>query len=168
MSMFDWFLRPRISFFLSLLVVVSTAGTLRSADILPPGFRPLPPSVHALVGGTVVVKPGQTIENGTIVLRDGLIKQVGAGLEPPPDARIWDMKGLTIYGGFIDSYLVPGGSNAPVSTSDSEPVTSRSLTAGDGGANFFGVTGQKTDRGNSGPGYGVARVTPEYRAVLEY
>src|SRR5947209_11883757 len=146
MSMFGWFWRPRIAFFLSLLVVVSTAGTLRSADILPPGFRPLPPSVHALVGGTVVVKPGQTIENGTIILRDGLITQVGAGITAPPDARIWDMKGLTIYAGFIDPYLVLGGTNTPVSTSDSEPATSHSLTAGDGGANFYGVTGQRTDR----------------------
>jgi imidazolonepropionase-like amidohydrolase len=157
-----------------LLLVTVLAGWLGSqrracsADILPPGFRPLPPSAHALIGGTVIVKSGQTIENGTIIIRDGLIKQVGAGLTPPDDARIWDMKGLIIYPGFIDPYLVLGASNAPVSTTDSEPITSHSLTAGDGGANFYGVTSQRTDRGNAGPGYGVSRVTPEFRAVLEY
>jgi imidazolonepropionase-like amidohydrolase len=148
--------------------LLAAHGPASAADLLPPGFRPLPPSVHALVGGTVVVNPEQKIENGTVVIRNGLITQVGAGLTPPADARIWDMKGLIIYAGFIDPYLVLGGTNAPVSTSDSEPVTSHSLTAGDGGANFFGVTGQRTDRGNPGPGYGVSRVTPEFRAVLEY
>src|SRR5690349_10973264 len=117
--------------------LLAARDTASAADLLPPGFRPLPPSVHALVGGTVVVSPEQKIENGTIIIRNGLITQVGAGLTPPADARVWDMKGLNLYAGFIDPYLVLGGTNAPVSTSDSEPVTSHSLTAGDGGANFF-------------------------------
>src|SRR6266850_7136679 len=138
------------------------------ADLLPPGFRPAPPGVHALIGGTVVVKPGETIEGATIILRDGLIKQVGKGVVPPEDARITDLKGLTIYAGFIDPYLVFGSTNAPVSSSESEPITGASLTAGGGPENFFGVSGQRTDRGNTGPGYGVSRVTPEFRAVLEY
>ena len=36
---------------------------------------------------------------------------------PPTDARIWDVKGLTIYAGFIEPYLVTG-TNSPVQTSD--------------------------------------------------
>src|SRR5689334_11016975 len=77
-----------------------------AAELLPPGFRPQPLGVHALVGGDIVVKPGQVIQGGTIVLRDGIIKAVGKEVTPPPDARIWDMKGMTIYAGFIDPYLV--------------------------------------------------------------
>ena len=137
----------------------------QAAEILPPGYRPAPLGVHALVGGKVVVKPGQVISNATIVIRDGLIKMVGPDAAVPEDARVWDMKGTTIYAGFIDPYIVMGGSNAPVSTTDSEPITSTTLAAG--GVNFFGAPGQTIDRGN-GPGYEVAKMTPQHRAVREF
>jgi hypothetical protein len=140
----------------SLLGFLASSRWLPAAELLPPGFRPVPPSVHALVGGTVVVKPGQSIEDATIILRDGLIQEVGKGITPPADARIWDMKGATIYAGFIDPYLVLGSTNAPVSSTESEPIQSKALTSGNVEENFFGVPGQKTDRGNAGPGYGVS------------
>src|SRR5437762_11884911 len=146
MSMFHRFLTRGI-LLLSVLGVCSSHRT-SAAEMLPPGFRPLPPSVHALVGATVVIKPGDKIENATIVLRDGLIKEVGQAITPPPDARIWDMKGMVVYAGFIDPYLVPGSSNAPVSTSDSEPIAPQGLTSGRAEENFFGVPGQRTERGN--------------------
>src|SRR5262249_35219028 len=72
-----------------------------------------------------------------------------------------------IYAGFIDPYIVLGGSNAPVSTTDSEPITSATLAAA-GGVNFFGAPGQANDRGGPGPGYEVGKMTPQYRAVPEY
>jgi imidazolonepropionase-like amidohydrolase len=138
----------------------------RAAEILPPGYRPAPLGVHALVGGKVFVKPGQVISNGTIVIRDGLIKAVGPDAAVPEDARVWDMKGTTIYAGFIDPYIVMGGSNAPVSTTDSEPITTTTLAAG--GVNFFGAPGQAAERGSAGPGYEVAKMTPQHRAVRDY
>jgi len=135
----------------------------RAAEILPPGFRPAPLGVHALVGDKVVVKPGEVVSNATIVIRDGWIKAVGPDAAVPDDARVWDMKGTTIYAGFIDPYIVMGGTNTPVSTTDSEPITSATLTAG--GVNFFGAPGQATDRANSGPGYEVAKMTPQQLCV---
>jgi hypothetical protein len=120
-----------------------------AGELLPPGFRPVPLGVHALVGGKVVIKPGDVVSNATIVIRDGLIKAVGPDAAVPADARVWDMKGATIYAGFIDPYIVTGATNSPVSTSDSEPITFDTLTAG--GVNFFGAPGQATDRGRTGP-----------------
>jgi hypothetical protein len=38
------------------------AGPLPASDLLPPGFRPLPLGVHALVGGRVVIKPGEVLD----------------------------------------------------------------------------------------------------------
>jgi hypothetical protein len=73
------------------------AASLSASDILPPGFRPLPLGVHALVGGRVVTKPGEVVEEGTIVIRDGFIKAVGKDAAIPADARVWDMKGCTLY-----------------------------------------------------------------------
>jgi imidazolonepropionase-like amidohydrolase len=42
------------------------------------------------------------IEHGTIVVRDGLIQAVGADVVPPPDARVVDLSGRTVYPGLID------------------------------------------------------------------
>ena len=47
--------RPAISF---LAAGLGLAPKALSAELLPPGFRPLPLGVHALAGGTVVIKPG--------------------------------------------------------------------------------------------------------------
>jgi imidazolonepropionase-like amidohydrolase len=113
-----------------------------------------------------VAKPGEALDGGTIILRDGFITAVGKDVAPPADARVWDMKGMTIYAGFIDPYLVLGGTNSPTATGDMEPEASGMRAAG--GAGFYGVAGQKLDRGSPGPGYDVARILPEYRAVRDY
>ncbi len=42
------------------------------------------------------------IEKGTIVIRDGLIAAVGANVAVPPDARVVDLTGRTVYPGIID------------------------------------------------------------------
>jgi imidazolonepropionase-like amidohydrolase len=94
------------------------------------------------------------------------IKAVGKDVTAPADARIWDMKGTTIYAGFIDPYLVVRASNSPVSTSYVEPASAASLTSG--GIKFYGAPDAQTDMGNPGPGDAVARITPEHRAVRDY
>src|SRR5436305_6224580 len=86
-----------------------------AAELQPPGYRPKPLGVHALVGARVVIRPGEILEPGTIIIRDGLITDVGGAAAVPADARVWDMKGTTVYAGFIDPYFMaepgtlPGG-----------------------------------------------------------
>ena len=72
--------------FRQLINLVMVSGSLLSAasptsasagELLPPGFRPLPPDVHALVGGKIAIRPGEALLSGTIVIRDGLIQAVG-------------------------------------------------------------------------------------------
>jgi imidazolonepropionase-like amidohydrolase len=63
------------------------------------------PGVHAIVGARIVTAPGQVIEKGTIVMRDGLIAAVGAKVAVPADARVWDGTGLTVYPGLIDPHV---------------------------------------------------------------
>jgi hypothetical protein len=127
------------------------------ADILPPGNRAVPPGVHALVGGKVVVKPGETLDSATILIRDGLIEKVGTNIPTPPDARVWDMKGLTIYAGFIDPYLTLG-SNSPGGGDSGEGAD---LRAG----RFFGLPVAALDPGNPGPGSQLSTIMPEHRMV---
>ncbi|NQT13609.1 MAG: amidohydrolase family protein, partial [Planctomycetes bacterium] len=68
------------------------------------GLRENTPDVHALVGGRIIVAPGRVIEEGTVVVSAGVIVDVGAEVTVPPDARIWDLAGKTVYPGLIDSY----------------------------------------------------------------
>ncbi|MBI5774888.1 MAG: amidohydrolase family protein [Verrucomicrobia bacterium] len=151
---------------LAVAAFFSGAEKISAVDLLPPGHRPTPNGVHALVGGKIIPKPGEEIADGTIVLRDGLIVAVGKNIPVPADARVWDAKGLTIYAGFIDAHLSLGASNAPVNTSASEPISGAS--AATSGINFYGVPGQERDPGNPGAGAELSRITPEFRAALNY
>jgi imidazolonepropionase-like amidohydrolase len=130
-------------------------------DILPPGHRPVAPGVHALVGGSVVVRPGEIIQAATIVVRDGFIQAIGKDVTPPADARVRDMKGSTIYAGFIDPCLQPDSTNRPTSTTRTE----FDLAATGGGLNFYGAPGGERDRSQARPGYEVAQVNPEARVA---
>ena len=144
------FRRLRLWFGVLLCAVSFNSEFAASGEILPPGFRPRPVGVHALVGGKVVVKPGETLDGATVVIRDGYIEAVGKNIVAPADARVWDANGLTIYAGFIESYLPLGQTNQPISTSGTETINASTLTAG--GVNFFGAPGQRTDPGQSGAG----------------
>jgi hypothetical protein len=62
------------------------------------------PRIHAITGARIVTAPGEVIERGTIVLRDGLIESVGADVAAPPDARVIAAEsGWTVYPAFIDA-----------------------------------------------------------------
>ncbi|MGE0453424.1 MAG: amidohydrolase family protein [Vicinamibacteria bacterium] len=69
--------------------------------------------VYAIVGARILPVSGAAIENGTLVMRDGLIVAVGAGVQAPAGARVFDGKGLTVTPGLIDGFggigLTSGG-----------------------------------------------------------
>ena len=57
--------------------------------------------------------PGQTMDNATIVIRNGLIQSVQRGGTPPAGARVWDLKDHIIYPGFIDGHANLGQDSVP-------------------------------------------------------
>ncbi|HEY7472885.1 MAG TPA: amidohydrolase family protein [Gemmatimonadota bacterium] len=58
--------------------------------------------VVALTGVQVVDGTGAApIANATIVIRDGVIEAVGAGIDVPEDARVLDLAGHTVIPGFV-------------------------------------------------------------------
>ncbi len=67
-------------------------------------LRSAVPNVFALTGAKVIVSPEVTIENATLVIRDGKIAAVGADVAVPADAKEIRAAGKTIYPGFIDAY----------------------------------------------------------------
>ena len=75
------------------ILFISFAGAQRSAI-----------DTYAITNARIVTVSGPTIERGTVVIRNGLIVAVGANVNAPPDARVIDGNGLTVYPGLIDSY----------------------------------------------------------------
>jgi imidazolonepropionase-like amidohydrolase len=57
---------------------------------------------QAIRDARIVTMAGPPIERGSIVMRDGLIEEVGASVTVPPEAIVIDGAGLTVYPGFID------------------------------------------------------------------
>lgn len=57
----------------------------------------------ALVDCRVVTVTNGTMEGETVLIRDGLIAEVGIGLAPPADAERVDCGGASVYPGLIDS-----------------------------------------------------------------
>lgn len=73
-----------------------------AAVALVAALRAEAPRIFAITNARIVTAAGPVIENGTIVLRDGLIAAVGADVATPADARVIDGKGHTVYPGLID------------------------------------------------------------------
>ena len=67
-------------------------------------------TLFALRGGTIHTAAGSVIQNGTIIIRDGKIVDVGIGVAIPADARIVDLAGKEIIPGMIDNHSHIGAS----------------------------------------------------------
>jgi imidazolonepropionase-like amidohydrolase len=61
------------------------------------------PGVYAITGGTVHPVAGAEIPDGIVVIRGGLIEAVGANITLPPDATVFDARGMHVYPGLIDA-----------------------------------------------------------------
>jgi imidazolonepropionase-like amidohydrolase len=99
-------MRVRTPLLLGLLALLPQMAAAQTRPI--EGLRENPASVHALTNARIVVAPGRVVENGTLVIRGGVIEAVGASVRPPADARVWDLAGRTLYAGFIDAYADVG------------------------------------------------------------
>src|ERR1700681_4211204 len=83
---------------------LAVSGSAQVSTVPKQGIRENDPRVHALTNARLVTAPGKTIEKGTVLIRDGVIVAAGADVKVPPEARVWDLAGRTIYPGFIDAY----------------------------------------------------------------
>lgn len=64
----------------------------------------------AIVNATITPSPGKTINGATILIKNGLVENIGNNLSLPPEAQIISGDSLFVYPGFID-----GASSAGVS-----------------------------------------------------
>ena len=132
-----------------------------TAEIVTPGNHPIPPDHHALTNAKVIIKPGTTLNDATVVINKGRIISVTENGKPPKTARIWNMSGHTIYAGFIDSYVT---NVKPISTTMTQRISGNEATAA-GKPGFFGAEGNELDPGLTGPGAGLSTIRPEFHVV---
>ncbi|RMI06523.1 MAG: amidohydrolase, partial [Calditrichaeota bacterium] len=132
-------------FILSLPFMAPLSGQVQTRPV--EGLRDNTPRVFALVHARIVQKPGVIINDGTVVIRDGVIEAVGKQVNIPPDARIVDYTGRTLYPGLIELYQ-------PMA----EPKPQ-------GGSGQNAPRQQKTEPAASAAGHWNSRVHPEWRAV---
>jgi imidazolonepropionase-like amidohydrolase len=90
---------------LSLLYFINFIYLLSPANA---GAQSHPPTNYALTHAKIFTLAGSTIEDGTLIIRDGKIAAVGAGLEVPAGTQVIDTKGLQIYPGIFDSITQMG------------------------------------------------------------
>src|SRR5579872_2870573 len=60
-------------------------------------------TTFAIVKARLVISPEEEIDQGTLVIRDGVIAAGGKDVPIPPDAEVIDAAGLIVYPGFIDA-----------------------------------------------------------------
>lgn len=83
--------------FLLLLIIVTSSMAWGQDMELAPVTR-----TYVIKNATIIQAPGRTIENGSIVIKNGLIKFVGHNVRYPASARIIEADSLYAYAGFID------------------------------------------------------------------
>lgn len=67
----------------------------------------------AITNATIMTAAGPTIQNGTVVISDGKIVAVGAGVQIPAGAEVIDAKGKYVTPGIIDDHSHLGVYPAP-------------------------------------------------------
>ncbi|MCL6259638.1 amidohydrolase family protein [Aquiflexum sp. TKW24L] len=100
---------PKLQVFKSILVLVLFLSFHESkAQSDPIGEKRVTGTI-AIKNATITTAPGKTIQNGTILIKNGLIEAVGTNVTIPKEAQVISADSLFIYPGFID-----GASNAGV------------------------------------------------------
>ncbi|TAE23113.1 MAG: amidohydrolase [Cytophagales bacterium] len=60
------------------------------------------PGLYAFTNATIIVDAKTTLQNATLLIRDGRVEAVGTGITPPAGAVVADLKGRRIYPSLID------------------------------------------------------------------
>ena len=100
-----------------LLTLAIATTAMASPFIGVSGQMPARAPRYAITNARIVTVAGPVIDKGTVVMRDGVIEEVGAAVTAPADALVVDGTGLTVYPGLIDmanTAVVESRTSAPV------------------------------------------------------
>lgn len=94
-------MRSILIVFLFSLITVTTFGQTTFSEN---EVRDIRHTTYAFTHATVIVSPEETLNNATLLVRDGKIVAVAEFLEVPQEAVTVDLEGKYIYPSFIDLY----------------------------------------------------------------
>jgi imidazolonepropionase-like amidohydrolase len=84
-----------------------------NADPFPSTYRPFASRPTLIRNVTIMTAVGPTIRNGSVLLRDGRIVEVGANVAAPADAVVIDGAGKYVTPGIIDTHSHIGAGGVP-------------------------------------------------------
>jgi imidazolonepropionase-like amidohydrolase len=97
----------RIAALLMLGVLAEAAtATIQTEPRL--GLREAEPQPVAFTHAKVFVAPGRVAPDATLLVRDGRVAAVGAEVQVPATATVYDLAGAAVYPGFLDPYTEYG------------------------------------------------------------
>ncbi len=77
--------------------------TSSPAAVFAQYVEPPPPAAYALQDVKIVYADGEVAEDMTILIRHGLIEDMGTDIEVPADAKVLEGDSLVVYPGFVDA-----------------------------------------------------------------
>jgi imidazolonepropionase-like amidohydrolase len=107
------------------------ATSAPNADPFPSTYRAFQSRPTLIRNATLLTAAGPTIVNGSVLLRDGKIAQVGAAIQAPSDAVVVDGTGKYVTPGLIDThshlgvYAAPGTRGTDDGNEATNPVTAQ-------------------------------------------
>jgi len=118
----------RRSGYLSVLAAISLALVLVPSRTSAQGGEP---QYFAIRGARVVPVSGPPIEDATIVVARGVIRDIGKDVAIPADAWVIEGKGLTVYPGLFDAFADVGIPAAPAPAGGGEGGGRRGAPTGE-------------------------------------
>lgn len=104
---------PAVAAFALALAPALFAPAPGALNAQPRPTRPDDVRLFAVTGARIVTVSDGVIENGTVVVDDGVIRAVGAGVSAPAGAWVIDASGKTVYPGLFDALTTLGHGSEP-------------------------------------------------------
>ncbi|UCC44204.1 MAG: amidohydrolase family protein [Candidatus Zixiibacteriota bacterium] len=89
-------------------LVLLVCGNLVAQTTPQLGIRDKSSQCMALTNARITISPELAYDTATIVIKDGIVVDVGPDVQVPPDASVIDLNGKWIYPGFIDAFTEYG------------------------------------------------------------
>jgi imidazolonepropionase-like amidohydrolase len=96
-----------------LVILAALIVAPQAVQAQPRPTRPDAIKLYAIQNATIVTVSGQTMENGTVVVENGIISAVGQNVDIPAGAWLIDGAGKTVYPGLIDAFTTLGHGSVP-------------------------------------------------------
>lgn len=78
------------------------------ADLVPASIPLNESGLYAFTGARLHTMAGPPVDNGTVIVENGTIREAGARLRPPARATVIDARGLLIFPGFVEPHTSLG------------------------------------------------------------